>query len=73
MTAIHYRLFTKEHISVKVRDAVGRTVAVLVDDIRPAGTHQVVWVADEDTPKGVYFCTLETESGAVTRSMLLLR
>lgn len=56
-----------------MRDALGKTVVVLIDDVVPAGTHRVTWDVERGTPSGVYFYTLESSSSAVTRSVVLMK
>jgi hypothetical protein len=45
--------------SLKVYDRSGREVAILLDDVRPAGSGHVRWRAG-DLPRGVYFLRLES-------------
>jgi hypothetical protein len=40
-------------------NASGQRVAVLADDVLPAGEHQRAWKAKE-APSGIYFCVLKT-------------
>jgi len=72
-TNIEYSLSRTARVTLKVRDALGRQVAVLVDEVQSAGSHEAMWIADAGTPAGTYFYTLETSEGAVTRSMTLQR
>ena len=50
-TAIEYELPAPQHVRLEVFDATGRSVGVLVDGIRPAGTHSVRFDAD-NLPSG---------------------
>ena len=72
-TSIQYELSSAGRVMIGVRDVLGRLVDVLVDEVQPAGSHRVEWVASSNTPSGAYFYTLETKEGSVTRSMTLLR
>jgi len=72
-TTIRYKLASTQPVTIKVRDALGRQVALLVDEVQSAGPHSVQWVADVNTPSGTYFYTLETIDGAVTHSVTLLK
>jgi len=52
---------------------VGREVAVLVDEEKPAGRYGVEWDA-KNFPSGVYFYKIETSTGFVqTKRLLLVR
>lgn len=54
-------------------DVVGREVAVLVDEEKPAGRYGVEWDA-KNFPSGVYFYKIETSTGFVqTKRLLLVR
>jgi len=55
-----------------VYDMLGRTVATLVDEARPAGTHAVRWDA-AGMASGVYTYRLEVGGAAITKKMLLMK
>ena len=71
-TAIEYELPTPQHVRLEVFDATGRSVGVLVDGIRPAGTHTVRFDAD-NLPSGLYVYRLQANGETLTRKMTLLR
>ncbi len=71
-TAIEYELPTPQHVRLEVFDATGRSVGVLVDGIRPAGTHSVRFDAD-NLPSGLYVYRLQANGETRTRKMTLLR
>ena len=71
-TAIEYELPTPQHVRLEVFDATGRSVGVLVDGIRPAGTHTVRFDAD-NLPSGLYVYRLQANEETRTRKMTLLR
>ena len=71
-TAIEYELPTPQHVRLEVFDASGRSVGVLVDGIRPAGTHSVRFDAD-NLPSGLYVYRLRANGETRTRKMTLLR
>ena len=71
-TAIEYELPTPQHVRLEVFDASGRSVGVLVDGIRPAGTHSVRFDAD-NLPSGLYVYRLQANGETRTRKMTLLR
>jgi hypothetical protein len=70
-TTIKYTLLSSQRVSVEVHDGLGRLVAVLVDGIRPSGSQQVTWFPGKGTPSGIYFYTMRTGNGSMSKSMLL--
>lgn len=71
-TTISYSVPSSGPVRLAVHDILGREVAVLVDGVTPAGTHQVRFDASNLT-SGLYLYTLETPSDRHTRSMLLIK
>ena len=71
-TAIEYEIPTPQHVRLEVFAATGRSVGVLVDGIRPAGTHTVRFDAD-NLPSGLYVYRLQANGETLTRKMTLLR
>jgi hypothetical protein len=47
-------------VSLKVYDMLGREVATIVNEERPAGYHEVRWIAS-NAASGVYFYRLEAQ------------
>ena len=58
-TTIDYQLPVDDHVRIVVTDALGRQIAVLVDEFMTAGTHSVLFNA-RDLPSGMYFYRMET-------------
>ena len=71
-TIIRFDLPKGSHVSLKVFDLLGQQVAVIVDELRPAGSHKVVFDAS-DLTSGVYFYRLQTGAFVQTRKLLLIR
>jgi hypothetical protein len=71
-TRISFSLPSKSFTSLKVFDALGREVAVLLSDELPAGTYSEQWNA-AGLPSGVYFYRLQTGSFVETKKLVLLR
>ncbi len=71
-TVISYQLAVNSFVTVRVYDPLGREVAMLVNEERPAGTSSVQWNA-AGFSSGTYFCTLRSGSFVETRKILLLR
>jgi len=71
-TTIRFSLPEGAVVRLEVFDVVGRRVAVLMDEFRPAGWHETVFRADGLT-SGVYLYRLSYGTQAVTRRMLMLK
>jgi len=72
MTALKYDLPVSGHVSLKVFNIVGQVVATLVDEIKPAGQHAVMW-NPEGLASGVYLYRIQAGRFTQTRKLLLLR
>jgi Secretion system C-terminal sorting domain len=59
-------------VKLSVYDLLGREVAVLVDDKKPAGSYTVHFDAS-GMASGMYFARLQSGAVNLVRSMLLLR
>jgi hypothetical protein len=68
---IRYKLPEQRRVRLTVYNALGRQVAVLVDERREAGIHRVRFDDTTDLPAGTYFYRLEvsnyTHTGTMTR------
>jgi hypothetical protein len=71
-TKIVYRVKSRESVSLKVYDMLGREVATLVDEIQNAGVKSVEWDAT-GLASGVYFYRLSAGDRVHTRKLVLLR
>jgi hypothetical protein len=71
-TTIAYDVPQASHVRLEIFDLLGRSVATLVDEVRPAGTHSIAWEVD-DHASGVYVYRLSSGAFTHTRRMLLLR
>lgn len=71
-TDIRYSLDASGFISLRVYDLLGREVATLVNEVRPAGVHSVIWDA-RAVPSGTYFYRITAGGVTQTRRMVLLR
>jgi len=72
LTVIHYELPARAHVTLKVYDLLGRVVATLVNQERPAGGHSVTFDATE-LPGGVYFYQMRAGNFGDVKKLLLLR
>ena len=57
-TLIRFTVPATQHVTLHVFDALGRRVAVLVDEVRSAGAHEVAFDASS-LPSGMYFYRLQ--------------
>jgi hypothetical protein len=71
-TTIEYSVPERASVEIKVLDMLGREVAALVNEDKPAGAYTVRWNAD-GVASGVYFYRLKTGMFVRTRKMLLFR
>jgi hypothetical protein len=71
-TAISYQLSAFSFVELNIYDALGREVAKLIDEEKPAGWHKVVWSA-RDLPSGVYVCRLVAGQYADSKKLLLMK
>ena len=56
-----------------VLDALGRTVATLVDRTLAAGAHNLVWTGASQSVAGVYVVRAAAEGATVSRRVLVVR
>ena len=59
-------------VQLRVFDILGREVAVLVDGLMPAGTHQVTFDAS-GLASGIYMYRLTSGGQSITRRMILIK
>jgi hypothetical protein len=77
MTVISFDLADPGHVSLRIYDAAGRLVRVLVDESRRAGRYEEIWDGKDGSgsacASSVYFYILSTGEFRQTRKMVLLR
>lgn len=71
-TNIRFSLPQAGKAVITVHDVLGRRVAVLLDEVRTAGIHEVRFDAS-NLSNGTYFYTLTAGGRAVTKKMVLLK
>jgi len=71
-TTIRFSIPRREHVTLKVFDVLGREVATLVDGVKDAGEHSVVWNATP-VPSGAYFYRLTTRTFSQTKLMEVIK
>ena len=76
-TRIGYSLGERGLVTLEVFDVLGRRVRTLVNEVQPAGSHQIVWNGrdGDDFPltSGVYFYRLRSGGFCQTNRTLLVR
>jgi len=76
-TSIEYQVSDKAHIRLTVFDLLGRRVKSLVDEVKPEGVYRIEWNGlddgGRDVSSGIYFYSLESPSGDITRKMVLIK
>jgi len=77
MTKIVYSVPDVQAVRLAVYDLQGRSVRTLVNGVRSAGDHEVMWDGADDLGRhlasGAYVYRLETEGRLLTRNMVLLK
>jgi hypothetical protein len=71
-TKIRFVIPKSSFVSLKVYNVLGKQVATLAREEKPAGNYEVEF-SGTDLPSGVYFYKLQTGSFIQTKKMILLR
>jgi hypothetical protein len=71
-TSISFTLPSKSFVSLKVFDLLGREVATLVNEQKPAGTYTQKWNA-ANVSSGIYFYRLQADKFTETKKLVLLK
>lgn len=72
VTTINYALPIDEKVVIKVYDILGREIAELVNEEKPAGTYSVNFDAS-NLPSGIYFYSITAGNFNKVNKMILLR
>ncbi len=72
-TTIAYELPTRSHVLIEVFDLSGKKIATLVDGVRSAGRHEVVFLAPLGLSSGTYLYRMTTETSVERKRMTLLK
>ena len=77
VTNIRYELTKSSSVVLQVFDVLGREVRVLVNEVKPAGLHEVKWdgLNDAGLPvsSGLYLYRIENQNQVVMKKMVLMR
>lgn len=71
-TEITFELPRDELINLAIYNVMGQMVAELVNGRMSAGTHRLVWKADQ-LPSGLYYLQLQTENNRQVDKMILMK
>lgn len=71
-TTISYSLPFDSYASLKIFDALGREVAVLVNEFHKAGNYSIQFNAS-NLKSGTYIYVLTTEKGSLTKKMVIVK
>ncbi|MBN1541701.1 carbohydrate binding domain-containing protein, partial [candidate division KSB1 bacterium] len=76
-TTIRFNLPQTEQVSLVVYDLLGKIVRTLVDGVREAGEHSVLWDGRDETglaaSSGIYFYVLNTPRTRLVRKMMFVK
>ena len=72
MTIIKYELPENSRVQLKIYDILGKEVAELVNEDKPAGYHEVEFNASS-LPSGIYFYRIQAGSFVDTKKMILMK
>jgi len=71
-TVFAYQLPSAGRVTLTVFDMLGRVVAVLVDDVKDAGSHSITFDAS-GRPSGVYFARLTAGGRSQMKKLVLMK
>ena len=71
-TTIRFELPASQHVQLAVYSVAGQLIGTLVNEIRPAGVHEVRFDAGQ-LSSGVYIYQLRAGETSVTRRMTLIK
>jgi hypothetical protein len=71
-TTIRWQSAVSSKQTIKIFDLLGREIATLVDEEKPAGTYEVTWNA-ANLPSGIYFYKLKAGGYTATKKLMLLK
>jgi hypothetical protein len=72
VTSLQYTIGSRQYVSLKVYDILGREVVTVVNEEKLAGSYEIVFDAPE-LSSGIYYYRLETNGFSQTKKMILLK
>jgi subtilisin-like proprotein convertase family protein len=77
MTTIKFDMPRQAHVKLAIYDIAGRLVKTLVDEVRPAATHTVVWDGSDRNGRrvasGTYYYVVQSDSFRAVEKMMLVK
>jgi hypothetical protein len=71
-TSMQYTISNRQFVTLKVYDLLGREIATLVNEEKPAGEYEVEFDGSNLT-SGIYFYRLNAGEYSATKKMILLK
>lgn len=71
-TTITFQTPEQSHVLISIYNSLGQKIDELVNDIKIAGIHKVVWNAN-NLPIGVYLVKMQTEKFVATKKILFVK
>ncbi|HVO72663.1 MAG TPA: LamG-like jellyroll fold domain-containing protein [Ignavibacteriaceae bacterium] len=71
-TRISFDLPKESRVKIKVYDMLGKEIALLLDEVKPAGQHSVAFDGTK-LSSGIYLYTMDTGDRVISRKMVLLK
>lgn len=72
MTKLKFQMPNSGFARLVIHDVTGREIANLINQELKSGTYEVLWDASVN-PSGIYFYSLSTNQGSLTRKMVLIK
>jgi hypothetical protein len=76
-TTIPFNLVSQERVLLRIYDASGKLVRTLVNEVKPAGTHQAVWDGRDSVGSqvatGVYFVRFIAGNAQMTKKVVMIK
>jgi len=76
-TTIAFDTHKDGRVAIEIYNIKGQKVKSLVNEVRAAGSHKIVWNGQDDFGRevgsGIYFYRMQTEGYAATKKMLLMK
>ena len=76
-SVIEFSLPRRMKITLSIHNILGEQVRVLLDEVRSAGTHSVVWDGRDGqgspVASGIYLYSLESATGCISKKMMLVK
>ena len=71
-TIINFVSENQSHVTIDIFDILGKRIDVLLNEVRPAGEHKIIWNGN-GISSGVYFYRIRIDNHTETKKMVLLK